>query len=444
MATHHTSSESLMAAGGLHDSSKLSRPQFFVGVEAGTLRFALPLFGLSVALFLATCGGGSGSVTGVPTSQACVIAPAGPASSQTRARLGAYYFDGWSGPLTNFHFNGMVNGPYKDREPSSGWQDNSSCAIEQQFAWAHEFGIDFFVFDWYYNVPLSSHGENLNNALQRTLTMPNRHGMQFAIMYTNAPPFAVPTANWASTIDVWIGYMKDPDYVRVNGKPMLVVYSLGLLEQALGSSAAVADSFNQLRTAAQAQGLPGVYIVGGLDASYDRSTQNLNIDLSMTAADGYDAISMYNFFVSGVGSGLHPFSVLSDSRQVIWAQVAFTSPLPFIPVAIDGQDSRPVVPPESDWWVSRTPQDVTGFVSAAITWANSNPQLRPEPAPTPPLVLIEAWNELGEDSILVPTVGDGTSYGDSLAVMLLTASIPARNALPPAGASPFHSKRSHR
>src|ERR1700693_2166260 len=284
-----------MAAGGLHGSSNSFRPLFFACVEAGLLRFALVSFGLFAGFFVAACGGSGGSVTAVPTSQPCVIAPAGPASSPTRARLGAYYFDGWSGPLTNFHFDNMVNGPYKDREPLSGWQDNSSCAIEQQFAWAHEFGIEFFVFDWYYNVPLSSRGENLNNALQRTLSMPNRHGMQFAIMYTNAPPFAVPTANWASTIDVWIGYMKDPDYVRVNGKPLLVVYSLGLLEQALGSSAAVSDSFNQLRTAAQAQGLPGVYIVGGLDAAYDLSTHNLNLDLSMTAADGYDAISMYNF-----------------------------------------------------------------------------------------------------------------------------------------------------
>ncbi len=67
---------------------------------------------------------------------------------------------------------------------------------------------------------------------------------------------------------------------------------------------------------------------------------------------------------------------------------------------------------------SGSPQDVAGFVNAAITWADSNPQLRPEPPPAPPMVLVEAWNELGEGSYLVPTVGDGTSYGDSLASML--------------------------
>ena len=69
-------------------------------------------------------------------------------------------------------------------------------------------------------------------------------------------------------------------------------------------------------------------------------------------------------------------------------------------------------------WYSRTPQDVATFVQDAITWATANPQLRPEPAPTPPLMLIEAWNELGEGSHVVPTVGDGTTYGDALARIL--------------------------
>jgi hypothetical protein len=34
------------------------------------------------------------------------------------------------------------------------------------------------------------------------------------------------------------------------------------------------------------------------------------------------------------------------------------------------------------------------------------------------MVLIEAWNEIGEGSHILPTVGDGTTYGDVLAGML--------------------------
>jgi hypothetical protein len=61
---------------------------------------------------------------------------------------------------------------------------------------------------------------------------------------------------------------------------------------------------------------------------------------------------------------------------------------------------------------------VATFVSDTIAIANSNPRLRVEPAPAPPMVLMEAWNELGEGGYFVPTVGEGTSYGDALAGLL--------------------------
>jgi hypothetical protein len=114
----------------------------------------------------------------------CVIPPPGGSSQQTRARVGAYYFDGWSGPLTNFHFDGLPLGPYQDRQPLSGWQDNSECAVEQQLAVAHNFGIDFFLFDWYVS---SDPGEDLNSALDITHQLADRHGMQYAILYVNSP-----------------------------------------------------------------------------------------------------------------------------------------------------------------------------------------------------------------------------------------------------------------
>jgi len=376
----------------------------------------------SVTVF--NLGPGGGTSNSLTFNIPCVLATPGPASTQRRARLGAYYFDGWSGALTNFHFNGLVNGPYQDREPLSGWQDNTACAVEQQLAWAHEFGIDFFVFDWYYNTAVNASGENLNGALQLTHSLSDRHSVQFAILYVDEQPFVVPPADWSSTVNEWMGYMTDPAYLLVNGKPLLVVIDMDAMQQAFGSSAAVAGAFNELRAAAQARGLPGVYIAGGFFAGYDPSSQNGSFpDLSAAVADGYDAVTMYNYWVSGV-NGTQPFSILSDAGQLIWAQGALKSPLPFIPVAMDGWDARPWN--EGHVWFTRSPQDVSRFVSAAVNWAGSNPQLQPEPSPAPPLVLIEAWNEVAEGSYLVPTIGDGTSYGDALAAMLATPAARAR------------------
>jgi hypothetical protein len=348
----------------------------------------------------------------------CVIPPQGGSSQQTRARLGAYYFDGWSGLLTNFHFQGLPLGPYQDRQPLSGWQDNSQCAVEQQLAVAHNFGIDFFVFDWYFNATVNEPSDNLNSAIEITHQLVDRHGMKYAILYVNSPPFVAGPGDWPTAINQWIGYMSDPAYVTVNGKPLLIVIDMGNMRQTFGSSAGVAGALNQLRTASVASGLPGVYVVGGFQSGYDHNTQMGSFpDLSQAVADGYDAVSLYNYSF-GTVSGQQSFSLVSEAGQWIWSQAASKSPLPFVPVVMDGWDPRPWN--EGNVWFSRSPQDVATFVDAAITWATANPVLRPEPSPAPPLVIMEAWNEFGEGSHLLPTAGENTAYGDAVAAILGT------------------------
>ena len=286
---------------------------------------------------------GGGSSTSAMFTVPCVIASAGPASGQTIARLGAYYFDGWSGPLTNFHFMGMPNGPYQDREPLSGWQDNNNCAVEQQLAWAHSFGIDFFVFDWYFNTAVTDPGEDLNSALKITHALPDRHGMQYAILYVDSPPFVIGPADWPGAINEWVGYMTDPAYVQVNGKPLFHVIDMGQMRQTFGSRTAVSAALNQLRAAAQAHGFAGAYIVGGFGVADGTSGQDaLFPDLSMAVVDGYDAVSMYGYpYAPPAVSGVLPFSSLSDAGKWIWSQGALKGTVPFIPVAMTGWDPRP-------------------------------------------------------------------------------------------------------
>jgi hypothetical protein len=381
-------------------------------------------------------GPGGGTSNSLQFNIPCVLAPAGPASNQTHARLGTIYFDGWAGPLTSYHLSQLVNSTFQYLQPLSGWRDDNPCAVEQALAWANNFGIDFFVFDWYYKAQVVSPTENLNSAIEITHALPDRHGMQFAILYVDQDPFIIPAADWTSAFNEWIGYMKDPAYLLVNGKPYFGVIDMRLMRQAFGSSAAVKAALDQLRAAAQAQGLPGVYAVGYLNAP-DGAPQDDGLfpDLSSAQADGYDAVSEYGYGFSEplALSGAQPFSVLADTGKWTWDQAVLKSPLPVIPVAMDGSDARS---PEGDhesgrplFWFNRSPQEVATFVGDIITLAESNPQVRAEPAPTPPLVMISAWNELGNGSYMVPTVGDGTGYGDALAAMLATPAPQVRTLL---------------
>lgn len=361
----------------------------------------------------------------------CVLAQPGPASSQTRARLGAYYFDGWAGSYTSYHLKQIVNSAYQNRQPLSGWRDDNTCAVEQHLAWARSFGLSFFVFDWLPDKFISADtGENVNSAIEITHSLPDRHGMKYAIMYVNSPPFDLGLTDWNTAVKEWIKYMTDAAYVTVNAKPLFVVYDMRQLRLDLGSSTAVLSAFNQLRTAAQSAGLPGVYIVGDFFVSDGAPVQDgLFPDLSMAVADGYDAVSTYGYaFAIPLGiSGAQPFSILANTGEWVWSEAALKSPLPMIPVAMDGWDTGPEGASGGEtgrslFWFTRIPQDVATFVGDIISLAESNPQVRPEPPPAPPLVMIEAWNELLEGSILVPTVGDGTSYGNALA---LTLAVPA-------------------
>jgi hypothetical protein len=281
------------------------------------------------------------------------------------------------------------------------------------------------VFDWYFNVAVTDPGENLNSALQIMRELPNRHGMQFAILYVTGPPFDVAPADWSTAVNEWVSYMTDPDYVQVNREPVFFVINVGSMRQVWGSSAAVITALGQLRAAAQGQGLPGVYVVGGFGAPDGSMGQHsLGDGFSIAQSDGYDAIAFYGYpFAPPPVNGVLPFSTLSDAGHWMWNEATLSSPLPYIPTAMSGWDPRPwneVEPISGDlMWYSRTPQDVATFVQDAIAWTAANPQLRPEAAPTPPLVLIEAWNEFGEGSHIIPTAGDGTTYGDALAAMLL-------------------------
>jgi len=368
---------------------------------------------------------GGGTSNGLKFEVPCVVAQPAPAAAQTRAQVGAYYFDGWSGPLTNFHFDGLPFGAYQGRQPISGWQDKNVCAVERQLAWAHNFGVDFFVFDWYWKAELHESSDNLDSALEIMHGLADRHGMQYAILYVDGPPFDVSAADWPEAVSQWVGYMKDPAYMRVNGKPVFFVIDVGEMFQIFGSDSGVRKALEQFREAAREQGLPGVYVVGGFgipDGTLGQKTLTQGFEIAK--ADGYDATAFYNYpFAPHAINGELPFSTLVEAGYWTWNQAKGFGVLPFIPTAMAGWDPRPwdeVEPKTGDlMWYSRTPAEVANFVQDAIQWANANSQVRPEAAPAPPLVLIEAWNEFGERSHMLPTVDDGFSYGDAIGQMLL-------------------------
>lgn len=354
--------------------------------------------------------------------------PAGPPSGACRyvrvpvvrtatARVGAFYFDGWSGPPDGPKFNGLLDSLWSDRQPLSGWSDGTDAAIAKQLRWAHDYGISFFVFDWYYGSdPVAT--APLDNALRLYRRLPSHDGVGYALLYVNTGRFVVPPAEWSTVVSQWTTQdFAGADYARVDGKPLVMILDVARFTNQLGGTGGVDRAIASLRSAASRAGLPGVYVVGGIyvDASFD-----WNWFRAIASKEDFDAFSQYSApAAAGVLSGVQPYSTLVKALETDWNEFV-SGPIPFIPDVVTGWDPRPWGSTIDGklWWFSRTPAQVGAFVHDAVRFVERQPQTSRTARAERPLLLMEAWNELGEGAYVLPTVGSCHLYGAALATAL--------------------------
>lgn len=388
---------------------------------------------LSMAFFLMLGGGMVWVLAGCAHARIHAALQSPPETQRLSATAGAYYFDGWASSENTGHLRGLTTDlRFAGRRPLYGWLDNTPQIMSQQLAWAHRDGLSFFVFEWYHlhsGSPLPAQAYRLNNALGIYRSLPSHEGMKYALLDVNAASFAVSAKQWPTVITEWVTqYFTDSNYERINGKPVLYLINLERFANQVagfGGAQGPVESANRalaaLQDMAKAHGLPGVYIVGGVGewkgypAAFTFENPSLLRDVHV------DALTEYNNPFAGGSfrfTGAKPYSDLERLYQWAWENIARSSPHPYIPVVVDGRDARPWNEPpvtKEFGWYERTPDQFEHLVRLAIDWANEHPSMRIETPDHPPLVLIEAWNELGEGAYIVPTVGDGDKYGQALA-----------------------------
>jgi hypothetical protein len=381
---------------------------------------------LSLRLLIASLVLGS-SLTGLAGSAAPSVAAVdahlpGPS---TAAVVGAYYYDGWAGPVDDNSpwFKGLLKGPYQTRRPLFGWSDDSDLSLQLQLHWARDAGVDFFAFDWYHD-PENIRINKLNaswadNALQHYGNLKDHDRIRFALDYIDEVNGISDLTTWQRVVHTWVTtYFRDPSYQRVQGKPLLIINDAQVLANAFPRGAADArTALLELQLTAVANGLPGVYVVGNVRADSTHS-----IDLS-TQGVHYDALSAYAYnyvFADGnvpIDAGEHPYADLVRACESVWDLFARSGPTPYVPVVEVNWDPRPWAEPLANkvFWFTASPDQFSSFARQGLRWLESNPTRRVEVQPLRPLMMVEAWNELGEGSYLVPTFGDGTDYIQALA-----------------------------
>ncbi len=332
-----------------------------------------------------------------------------PAQAIKRAQVGIYYFDGWADTTSqNFHIGDMPT-KYPEREPLSGWYDNTAPLVHQQIVWARKAGVTFFIFDWYDTRRDSNPSDQtINTALNFYKKDPHKLGMKYALLYVNNGAFSIPQSEWRQACENWVvNDFKNPAYFKIDGKPLLVVFSVGDMEKTWDGPDGVKRAWQILKDTARKAGFPGVYVVACATPGPKNGWTNLNV----TNTEGYDAYSAYNYpGVPGTKKGANPYSLLAQGSIDIWNDFAADGRKPYIPIVGDGWDSRPWN--ETPYWYVRTPSEFRDFVADAIEWWKNNPKMRV--MKNTPLIFVEAWNELGEGSYIIPTKGERFTYVNAL------------------------------
>ena len=291
--------------------------------------------------------------------------------------------------------------PYADkRKPYLGWYDEGNPEVaDWEIKWQVEHGIDFEQYCWYrpddaVDHPIKNgvleHGirEGLFNARYSRLK-------KFTIMYTNEGAGKTNPDDWQRHIvPYWIEYFfQDPRYLKVDGKPVLAIYSLPKLLTDFGGEKGAARALIVLRKACRDAGFPGIVILceeRQADTVSMRQMEVIGIDycFSYTWYTGDTQVQRKKMeaqrkAAAGVGLGVVPsFSVGWDpspwgGKGDGWASV---------------EDYRVLAQWTKDTYMPALPADSVGTK----------------------MVLLPNWNEFGEGHFIMPSNLAGFGYVDAL------------------------------
>ena len=328
--------------------------------------------------------------------------------------VGAYYFAGWwRDPVPAHYLNGDEDWRelYPERQPAIGWYDDRQKLVDAEIELAAEGGLDFFVFDYFIKTdqdPPKFPGANANNnnGLKFFLTSRNKSLMRFAVIYVNVAPHSIennPT-EWDFYTDKWVRLFQDHQYLKIDGKPVFFIIGAKNMEDQWGQEN-VQDVLQILRDKAASAGFPEILIGGGLPTPNRQNVPRF-------AAEGYDFFTAYSAAFELETPGEHQYEELLNLLPDTWNKfLTFSSPIPYAPVIVQGWDRRPLLKLGEAYYVNKTPRLFREQLRLARDFVDDNPSMRlPSRRGGQRMVVIYAWNEIGEGGELIPTKRERDVY----------------------------------
>ncbi|WP_320110984.1 glycoside hydrolase family 99-like domain-containing protein [Draconibacterium orientale] len=311
-------------------------------------------------------------------------------------------------------------GHYQPRQPLWGYQmDNDPQVMEKWIDAATSHGVNIFVFDWYW----FDGGPFLESALNDGfLKAKNNSDMQFYIMwanhdvkrnYWNVHKFKDDTSLlWDGAVDwdnfkiivdrVIKQYFNQPNYFKIDGKPVFSIFSIGNLLEGFGGSVEEArKALDYFREEVKKAGFPGLHIQWNQGGGSIMSKEAADQFSANVTQMGFNSVAMYN-----MGGMKEDYLAYGANSVKIRTQMDSILNVPLFPCVSIGWDDTPRFPAKGIHDVvhyHNTPESFAALLSKAKKYADSHPE-------QPRLITINAWNEWVEGSYLLPDMLNGYGY----------------------------------
>ena len=249
--------------------------------------------------------------------------------------IGAFLFPGW----TSHRWHAVwSHAPW--RKPVLGWYDEERPeTIDWQIKHMVENGISFVFVDWYW----SRGRQHLNHWMTAFREAKFRKCLKWSVMWANHNgPGSHSVEDQEKVTRFWVeNYFADPQYQRIDGMPVVTIWSPEGMERDLAGKGGCKALLEVSQRVAREAGYKGVYFIAV------RGPDREDRPFLKTFADrGFRRTCVYKY-VGGIAgapageAGSRPYKWLADTSLGHWRALRRNSTVPFLPSLSTAWDDRP-------------------------------------------------------------------------------------------------------
>lgn len=308
------------------------------------------------------------------------------------------------------------------RKPLWGTVDEADPAVmEFQIREALRHGVNVFIYDWYWYDRRPFLEQCLDEGF---LGAPNNGDMKFYLMWANHDAgYTWDKRQSGLNETIWFGsqpreefdricrrvidrYFTRPNYYKINGCPVFMIYEVLNLVRGLGGIKKTQEALEAFRQAVKEAGFPGLHLQMTLMSESAVNISKADPEYSGSARDiikllGFDSATHYQF-VHFTDCNRDYTEILPDVAEE-WKRIRSEYEVPYYPHVTVGWDNNPrhtflTLPIMKN----NTPEHFKEGLQMAKDYADQYNEV--------PLITVNSWNEWTETSYLEPDDVYGYGY----------------------------------